>query len=157
MGKDLTDEQIHSMKEAFVFFDTDDDGKIAPSELGILMRSLGRNPTQSQLKSIVAEEKLTTSFDFKRFLELMEKHMKPEPFDRQLRLSFTSPPTQRPAPQRSSASSEDLNPLHLRHFHPHLLVDRHIIAPNHLLVGRRARTRGGTGRGLEGRKRRGGR
>ncbi|CAN1186080.1 Probable calcium-binding protein CML13 [Linum perenne] len=88
MGKDLTDEQIHSMKEAFVLFDTDGDGKIAPSELGILMRSLGGNPTQSQLKSIVAEEKLTAPFDFKRFLELMAKHMKPEPFDRQLRDAF---------------------------------------------------------------------
>ncbi|KAM5572753.1 putative calcium-binding protein CML13 [Rosa sericea] len=88
MGKDLSDDQVNSMKEAFTLFDTDNDGKIAPSELGILMRSLGGNPTQAQLKSIVAEEKLTAPFDFKRFLELMGKHMKPEPFDRQLRDAF---------------------------------------------------------------------
>ncbi|KAK8266561.1 hypothetical protein V6Z12_D12G254500 [Gossypium hirsutum] len=61
MGKDLSDEQVSSMKEAFTLFDTDGDGKIAPSELGILMRSLG---------------------------DLMSKHMKPEPFDRQLRDAF---------------------------------------------------------------------
>ncbi|CAH1438916.1 unnamed protein product [Lactuca virosa] len=85
MGKDLSDDQVSSMKEAFTLFDTDGDGKIAPSELGILMRSLGGNPTQAQLKSIIAEEKLTSPFDFKRFLELMSKHLKPEPFDRQLR------------------------------------------------------------------------
>ena len=88
MGKDLSDDQVSSMKEAFTLFDTDNDGKIAPSELGILMRSLGGNPTQAQLKSIVAEEKLTAPFDFNRFLELMSKHMKPEPFDRQLRDAF---------------------------------------------------------------------
>jgi calcium-binding protein CML len=82
MGKDLSDDQVSSMKEAFTLFDTDNDGKIAPSELGILMRSLGGNPTQAQLKSIVAEENLTSPFDFPRFLDLMSKHMKPEPFDR---------------------------------------------------------------------------
>ncbi|MBA0773386.1 hypothetical protein Gotri_008664 [Gossypium trilobum] len=88
MGKDLSDEQVSSMKEAFTLFDTDGDGKIAPSELGILMRSLGGNPTQAQLKAIIAEEKLTAPFDFPRFLDLMSKHMKPEPFDRQLRDAF---------------------------------------------------------------------
>ncbi|KAH9721477.1 putative calcium-binding protein CML13 [Citrus sinensis] len=88
MGKDLSDDQVSSMKEAFTLFDTDGDGKIAPSELGILMRSLGGNPTQAQLKSIISEEKLTAPFDFPRFLDLMAKHMKPEPFDRQLRDAF---------------------------------------------------------------------
>ncbi|CAA0809559.1 40S ribosomal protein S13-2 [Striga hermonthica] len=88
MGKDLSDDQISSMKEAFTLFDTDGDGKIAPSELGILMRSLGGNPTQAQLKSIITEEKLSAPFDFQRFLDLMSKHLKPEPFDRQLRDAF---------------------------------------------------------------------
>ncbi|KAL0382302.1 UNVERIFIED_CONTAM: putative calcium-binding protein CML13 [Sesamum calycinum] len=73
MGKDLSDDQVSSMKEAFTLFDTDGDGKIAPSELGILMRSLG----ESQCP-----------FDFPRFLDLMSKHLKPEPFDRQLRDAF---------------------------------------------------------------------
>ena len=88
MGKDLSDDQVSSMKEAFTLFDTDGDGRIAPSELGILMRSLGGNPTQAQLKSIVAGENLTAPFDFPRFLDLMAKHMKAEPFDRQLRDAF---------------------------------------------------------------------
>jgi calcium-binding protein CML len=88
MGKDLSDDQVSSMKEAFTLFDTDGDGKIAPSELGILMRSLGGNPTQAQLKSIISQENLTAPFDFPRFLDLMAKHMKAEPFDRQLRDAF---------------------------------------------------------------------
>ncbi|KAE8717226.1 putative calcium-binding protein CML7 [Hibiscus syriacus] len=88
MGKDLSGEQVSSMKEAFTLFDTDGDGKIAPSELGMLIRSLGGNPTQSQPKAIVSQEELTTPFDFPRFLELMGKHVKAEPFDRQLRDAF---------------------------------------------------------------------
>jgi Ca2+-binding EF-hand superfamily protein len=47
MGKaELSDEQVASMREAFSLFDTDGDGRIAPSDLGVLMRSLGGNPTQ---------------------------------------------------------------------------------------------------------------
>ncbi|KAL3325307.1 hypothetical protein AABB24_039081 [Solanum stoloniferum] len=88
MGKDLSNDQISSMKEAFTLFDTDGDGKISPSELGILMRSLGGNPTQAHLKSIIAGEKLTSPFDFNQFMELMSKHLKPEPFDSQLRDAF---------------------------------------------------------------------
>lgn len=88
MGKDLSEEQVSSMKEAFTLFDTDGDGKIAPSELGILMRSLGGNPTQAQLKTIITGESLNAPFDFHRFLDLMAKHMKTEPFDRQLRDAF---------------------------------------------------------------------
>ncbi|KAA8522284.1 hypothetical protein F0562_012957 [Nyssa sinensis] len=89
MGKDLSEHQVASMREAFTLFDTDGDGKIAPSELGILMRSLGGNPTQAKLKEIVAQENLTSPFDFSRFMELMSKHMQPEPFDRQLLDAFS--------------------------------------------------------------------
>ncbi|KAK9724495.1 hypothetical protein RND81_05G076900 [Saponaria officinalis] len=88
MVKNLSEEQISSMKEAFTLFDTDNDGKIAPSELGILMRSLGGNPTQAQLKHIIAHENLTGPFDITRFMDLMSNHLKPEPFDRQLRDAF---------------------------------------------------------------------
>nr|CAB3481945.1 unnamed protein product [Digitaria exilis] len=87
-GKDLTEDQIASMREAFSLFDTDGDGRIAPSELGVLMRSLGGNPTQAQLRDIAAQEKLTSPFDFPRFLELMRAHLRPEPFDRPLRDAF---------------------------------------------------------------------
>ncbi|WOK92922.1 hypothetical protein Cni_G01614 [Canna indica] len=89
MGKEeLTEEQVASMREAFILFDTDGDGKIAASELGILMRSLGGNPTEAQLKEIATCEGLTAPFDFPRFLELMHKYLRPEPFDRQLRDAF---------------------------------------------------------------------
>uniref|UniRef100_A0A0E0LQP3 EF-hand domain-containing protein n=1 Tax=Oryza punctata TaxID=4537 RepID=A0A0E0LQP3_ORYPU len=87
-GKELSEEQVASMREAFSLFDTDGDGRIAPSELGVLMRSLGGNPTQAQLRDIAAQEKLTAPFDFPRFLDLMRAHLRPEPFDRPLRDAF---------------------------------------------------------------------
>ena len=87
-GKELSEEQVASMREAFSLFDTDGAGRIAPSELGVLMRSLGGNPTQAQLRDIAAQEKLTAPFDFPRFLELMRAHLRPEPFDRPLRDAF---------------------------------------------------------------------
>ncbi|GJN39826.1 hypothetical protein PR202_gb28969 [Eleusine coracana subsp. coracana] len=88
MANALSEDQIASMREAFTLFDTDGDGRIAPTELGVLMRSLGGNPTQAQLRDIAAQEKLTAPFDFPRFLELMRAHLRPEPFDRPLRDAF---------------------------------------------------------------------
>ncbi|TYJ19674.1 hypothetical protein E1A91_A09G207500v1 [Gossypium mustelinum] len=84
----LTEDQKNAMKEAFTLFDTDSDSKIASTELGVLMRSLGDNPTQAQLKKIVAQEKLTAPLDFSHFLGLMEKHLKIESFEQQLRDAF---------------------------------------------------------------------
>ncbi|KAL2968149.1 hypothetical protein AAZX31_15G014600 [Glycine max] len=39
MGKDLSEEQVSLMKEAYSLFDTNDGSGIAPFELRILMRS----------------------------------------------------------------------------------------------------------------------
>lgn len=44
---DLTPEQIEEFKEAFYLFDKDGDGNITALELGIVMRTLGQNPTQA--------------------------------------------------------------------------------------------------------------
>lgn len=85
----VENEQITSMREAFTLFDTDGDGRIAPSDLGIVMRSLGSNPTQAHLRAIEERENLTTPFDFERFIDLMAKYMKPDdPFESELRDAF---------------------------------------------------------------------
>lgn len=71
------EEQISSMREAFALFDTDGDGRISPSDLGIVMRSLGSNPTELELRNIMEREKLNAPFGFERFIDLMTKYMKP--------------------------------------------------------------------------------
>ena len=42
-------------KEAFSLLDKDGDGTITTKELGILMRSLGENPTEQELEQIFLE------------------------------------------------------------------------------------------------------
>ena len=49
----LNEEQIAEFKEAFSLFDKDLDGRITEEELGIVMRSLGQRPTESELKNMV--------------------------------------------------------------------------------------------------------
>ena len=40
---------ISEFREAFILFDKDGDGKITKDELGVVMRSLDQNPTDSEL------------------------------------------------------------------------------------------------------------
>jgi calmodulin len=49
----LTPEQIAEFKEAFSLFDKDGDGSITTRELGVVMRSLGQNPTEAELQDMV--------------------------------------------------------------------------------------------------------
>ena len=51
----LTEEQIAEFKEAFSLFDKDGDGTITTKELGTVMRSLGQNPTEAELRDMITE------------------------------------------------------------------------------------------------------
>ena len=55
MADNLTEEQIMEFKEAFGLFDKDGDGYITTKELGTVMRSLGQNPTESELTDMIQE------------------------------------------------------------------------------------------------------
>ena len=46
---------MEEFKEAFELFDKDGDGRITCHELGIVMRSLGQQPTESELIDMVNE------------------------------------------------------------------------------------------------------
>jgi len=77
MTENLTEEQIAEFKEAFLIFDKDGDGSISTKELGTVMRSLGQNPTEDELKIMIEEvdEDGSGTIDFKEFLGLMAKKM----------------------------------------------------------------------------------
>ncbi|KAF4083775.1 hypothetical protein AMELA_G00120440 [Ameiurus melas] len=51
----LTEEQITEFREAFMLFDKNEDGSISTAELGSVMRSLGQNPTDTELYHIIRE------------------------------------------------------------------------------------------------------
>ena len=74
----LTEEQIAEFKEAFSLFDKDGDGTITTKELGVVMRSLGQNPTEAELQDMINEVDAdgNGTIDFPEFLTLMNKKMK---------------------------------------------------------------------------------
>jgi Ca2+-binding EF-hand superfamily protein len=51
----LTDSQTAEAKEAFALFDKDNDGCITTGELGTVMRALGKNPTEAEVRSLIKE------------------------------------------------------------------------------------------------------
>ena len=50
-----TDEHVAEMKEAFGLFDNNGDGSIETKDLGALLRSVGFNPTDAELRDTMEE------------------------------------------------------------------------------------------------------
>ncbi|XP_046582448.1 calmodulin-A-like isoform X1 [Haliotis rubra] len=77
MAEHLTEEQIAEFQEAFGLFDKDGDGSITTIELGIVMRSLGQNPTEAELQDMINEVDAdgNGNIDFPEFLTMMQKKL----------------------------------------------------------------------------------
>ncbi|KAJ2919554.1 hypothetical protein MD484_g963, partial [Candolleomyces efflorescens] len=71
----LSQDQIQAFKESFSLFDKDGDGTIDASELGTVMRSLGHNPTDTELRDMINEidKDGNGTVDFPEFLEMMSR------------------------------------------------------------------------------------
>ena len=74
----LTDEQIIEFREAFQAFDKDGNGSITTKELGTVMRSLGQNLSEAEIKEMIdiVDEDKNGTIDFQEFLNLMARKMK---------------------------------------------------------------------------------
>ena len=90
MVENLTDEKIMEFKAVFELFDKDRNGKITSKELGTVMRGLGQNPTEEELKQMIREVDLdgNGTIDFKEFLCLMVKKMKDTDTEEELLEAF---------------------------------------------------------------------
>ncbi|XP_078346486.1 LOW QUALITY PROTEIN: transmembrane protein 117-like [Oculina patagonica] len=73
MQDKLTEEQIEEYRDAFKFFDKDGNGYITTRELGAIMRSLGQNPTETELQDMVNEVDYDGNgvVDFGEFVNMM--------------------------------------------------------------------------------------
>ena len=74
----LTDEQIIEFREAFQAFDKDGNGSITTKELGTVMRCLGQNLSEAEIKEMIdiVDEDKNGTIDFQEFLHLMARKMK---------------------------------------------------------------------------------
>lgn len=90
-AKSLSDEQLEEFREAFSLFDKNGDGSISSKELGIVMRSLGQNPTEAELYDMINEVDFdgNGTIDFDEFVTMMLRQMKtPQDEEIELRESF---------------------------------------------------------------------
>uniref|UniRef100_A0A4X2KJ65 Calmodulin like 3 n=1 Tax=Vombatus ursinus TaxID=29139 RepID=A0A4X2KJ65_VOMUR len=90
MADQFSEEQIAEFKEAFSLFDKDSDGCITTKELGTVMRSLGQNPTEAELKNMIGEIDTdgNGTIDFPEFLSMMAKKMKDTDSEEEIREAF---------------------------------------------------------------------
>ena len=72
MVEQLSETQIAEFKEAFALFDRNGNGTIAPEQLGTVMRSLGTNPTNLEIKEYLHEIG-SRKIDFSVFLTFMAR------------------------------------------------------------------------------------
>mmetsp|Transcript_91681 Transcript_91681/g.245611 ORF Transcript_91681/g.245611 Transcript_91681/m.245611 type:complete len:157 (-) Transcript_91681:85-555(-) len=86
----FTEDQIEEFKEAFSLFDKDGDGTITADELGVVMRSLGRNPTRAELEAMIAEvdDDGSGEIEFPEFLQLMAKKLQDTDSVEEMREAF---------------------------------------------------------------------
>ncbi|XP_020627191.1 neo-calmodulin-like isoform X2 [Orbicella faveolata] len=86
----LSDEQIEEYKDAFSLFDRDENGIITTRELGSIMRSLGFNPTEEELQTMINEVDYDGNgvIDFPEFVKLMEDQKKPDEREADTMLAF---------------------------------------------------------------------
>jgi len=86
----LTEEQVSEFRTAFALFDQDGDGTISSKELGIVLRSLGQNPTEAELQDMINEVDAdgNGSIEFPEFLTMMLQKLKEKDIADELRETF---------------------------------------------------------------------
>eukprot|EP00339_Tiarina_fusa_P024257 CAMPEP_0117041144 /NCGR_PEP_ID=MMETSP0472-20121206/28763_1 /TAXON_ID=693140 ORGANISM="Tiarina fusus, Strain LIS" /NCGR_SAMPLE_ID=MMETSP0472 /ASSEMBLY_ACC=CAM_ASM_000603 /LENGTH=153 /DNA_ID=CAMNT_0004752097 /DNA_START=26 /DNA_END=484 /DNA_ORIENTATION=+ len=73
----LTEQEEAECRECFALFDRDKDNKISISELGLIMRSLGRAPTELEVKEYAKQiDKGDGTFDINGLLDVMVRSYK---------------------------------------------------------------------------------
>jgi calmodulin len=74
----FSEEKIAEFKEAFTLFDKDGDGTITTAELGTVVRALGKNPTEAEIKGIIKEVDPDGRglIDFQEFLNVMSRPLR---------------------------------------------------------------------------------
>jgi len=88
--KGLTEEQVADLKEAFAMFDINGDGTIELHELQQVMRKLGQNPSEKELREMIrtVDDNGDCEIDFDEFLLLMKSRIGTRDAEQELRDAF---------------------------------------------------------------------
>jgi len=75
--QDIPEDFISEMKEAFKLFDKKSSGLLGSKEIPQLLRTLGYNPTETEVNTIMAEVEVDHNgkIDLSRFIALMHKQV----------------------------------------------------------------------------------
>lgn len=86
----LTQEEIEEYKEAFVLFDQNRDGSITVEELGTVLRSLGQNPSNAELRQMIRDVDTdgNGTIDLAEFIAMLEKKKKEEVSEKEFLSAF---------------------------------------------------------------------
>ncbi|XP_055637648.1 uncharacterized protein LOC129776187 [Toxorhynchites rutilus septentrionalis] len=86
----LTEEQIEELREAFSLFDTNGDGTITSSELGMVLRALGKNVSNAEVEILMNEisKDHEGKIIFADFARMMTHRMKDFDNEDQLKEAF---------------------------------------------------------------------
>ncbi|XP_043212522.1 neo-calmodulin-like isoform X2 [Amphibalanus amphitrite] len=86
----LTEELVAEFKEVFMLFDKDEDGVINMDELGIMMKTLGQRPTETELEKMVStvDQEGTGQIEFNEFLQMMARKMAGVETEEELKEAF---------------------------------------------------------------------
>ena len=75
MAESLEPEELEEWRTIFNLFDVDGDQSITHEELGIVLRSMGQNPSEKELVDMIREmdEDGSGTVDFEEFVILMKR------------------------------------------------------------------------------------
>ena len=90
MVEQLTEEQLAEFKEAFSLFDKENKGMIGVEELGIVMRSLGHNLSEEEVKDMINEVDAdgNGTIDFIEFVSFLARRLKDSEAEEELKEAF---------------------------------------------------------------------
>ncbi|XP_023320702.1 calmodulin isoform X2 [Eurytemora carolleeae] len=75
MDGDMDEDELEEWKTIFNLFDVDGDQSITGEELGVVLRSMGQNPSEQELEQMINEmdEDGSGTVDFEEFVILMKR------------------------------------------------------------------------------------
>jgi len=67
-----SEDQIAEFQEVFMLFDTKGDGMVPSKQVGEVLRALGTNPTEAEVRKLVQSQKNDDRISFEEFLPIFQ-------------------------------------------------------------------------------------